>query len=94
MAGRSHRIWPWLVQVGWHRGVWYTPRWVDVLLFPDNQPSAVEVLQDYQKLSIGDLCRMARRRPMSRGMMRGLAPPRHATTGAAAISAAGTEPDG
>jgi hypothetical protein len=20
-------IWPWLVQMGWHRGQWYTARW-------------------------------------------------------------------
>ena len=33
------RVWPWLTQVGWHRAGWYTPRWVDVLLFPDNAPS-------------------------------------------------------
>ncbi len=34
------QVWPWLTQVGWHRGGWYTPRWVDRLLFPDNQASA------------------------------------------------------
>ena len=32
-------IWPWLTQMGWHRGGWYTPRWVDRLLFPANWPS-------------------------------------------------------
>jgi hypothetical protein len=34
------QVWPWMTQVGWHRGGWYTPRWVDQLLFPDNWPSA------------------------------------------------------
>jgi hypothetical protein len=34
------RVWPWLTQVGWHRAGWYTPRWVDRLLFPANWPSA------------------------------------------------------
>lgn len=34
------QVWPWMTQVGWHRGGWYTPRWVDRLLFPDNWPSA------------------------------------------------------
>jgi hypothetical protein len=34
------QVWPWLTQVGWHRGGWYTPQWVDRLLFPDNWPSA------------------------------------------------------
>jgi hypothetical protein len=33
------RIWPWLTQMGWHRGGYYTPGWVDRWLFPDNQPS-------------------------------------------------------
>ena len=32
-------VWPWLTQAGWHLGGWYTPRWVDRLLFPDNWPS-------------------------------------------------------
>lgn len=32
-------VWPWLTQMGWHRGGYYTPRWVDRLLFPANQPS-------------------------------------------------------
>jgi len=34
------QVWPWMTQVGWHRAGWYTPRWVDRLLFPDNWPSA------------------------------------------------------
>ncbi len=33
-------VWPWLTQVGWHRAGWYTPRWVDQLLFPANWASA------------------------------------------------------
>jgi hypothetical protein len=48
------RIWPWLVQVGWHRGGWYTPRWVDALLFPDNWPSSRQILDNYQTLEVGD----------------------------------------
>lgn len=32
-------VWPWLTQMGWHRGGYYTPRWVDRLLFPGNAPS-------------------------------------------------------
>jgi len=32
-------VWPWLTQMGWHRGGYYTPRWVDRLLFPANLPS-------------------------------------------------------
>ena len=48
------QIWPWLVQFGWHRGGWYTPRWVDVLLFPNNWPSAQDILEDHQTLDVGD----------------------------------------
>jgi hypothetical protein len=47
-------VWRWLVQVGWHRAGWYTPRWVDVLLFPDNLPSASRLLEDHQQLVVGD----------------------------------------
>ena len=36
-------VWPWMTQVGWHRAGWYTPRWVDRLLFPDNWPSATHL---------------------------------------------------
>ncbi|QBR91796.1 hypothetical protein [Nocardioides euryhalodurans] len=35
----AERIWPWLSQLGWHLGGFYTPSWVDRLLFPDNWPS-------------------------------------------------------
>jgi hypothetical protein len=37
-AGREE-VWPWLTQMGWHLGGWYTPTWVDRLLFPDNWAS-------------------------------------------------------
>ena len=32
-------VWPWLTQMGWHLGGYYTPEWVDRLLFPQNWPS-------------------------------------------------------
>jgi hypothetical protein len=47
-------VWPWLVQMGWHRGGWYTARWVDRLLFPDNAPSAQHLLPELQRLAVGD----------------------------------------
>ena len=40
------RVWPWLAQMGWHRGGWYTARWVDALLFPANRPSAERIMPD------------------------------------------------
>jgi hypothetical protein len=47
-------VWPWLVQMGWGRGGWYTARWVDRLLFPKNGPSADTIVPDFQHLEIGD----------------------------------------
>ncbi len=47
-------VWPWLVQMGWGRGGWYTARWVDRLLFPDNGPSANAVVAELQGLAVGD----------------------------------------
>jgi hypothetical protein len=47
-------VWPWLVQMGWGRGGWYTARWVDTLLFPDNGPSADRLIPAWQRLKVGD----------------------------------------
>lgn len=48
------RVWPWLVQMGWGRGQWYTARWVDRLLFPDNGPCAERPVPEWQDLKVGD----------------------------------------
>jgi hypothetical protein len=48
------RVWPWLVQMGWGRGQWYTARWVDVLFFPGNRPSAERLVPEWQELQVGD----------------------------------------
>jgi hypothetical protein len=50
-------VWPWLVQMGWHRGGWYTARWVDRLLFPANWPSADRILPELQELHVGGFIR-------------------------------------
>lgn len=47
-------VWPWLVQMGWGRAGWYTARWVDRLLFPNNGPAAEEILPQWQDLKVGD----------------------------------------
>jgi hypothetical protein len=39
VAAAREEVWPWLTQMGWHLGGWYTPHWVDRLLFPDNWAS-------------------------------------------------------
>jgi hypothetical protein len=52
----AHRVWPWLLQMGWHRAGWYTPRLVDRLLFPANRPSATRLIRGLQQqpLQVGD----------------------------------------
>ena len=60
-------IWPWLVQVGYHRGGWYIDKWTDrieqqyfwPLLVPKEargiwKPPADEILPEFQNLKIGD----------------------------------------
>ncbi len=60
-------IWPWLVQVGYHRGGWYIDKWTDrleqqyfwPLLVPPEargtwQPPADEILPEFQNLNTGD----------------------------------------
>lgn len=40
IAAPPESVWPWLTQLGWHLGGYYTPAWVDRVLFPGNWPSA------------------------------------------------------
>ncbi len=54
IAAPPEHVWPWLVQMGWHRGGWYTARWVDRLLFPRNAPSIEWIVPAWQDLAVGD----------------------------------------
>ncbi len=49
-------IWPWLVQMGFptHRAGWYTPFWLDRLLFGIKARSADMVVPGLQNLAVGD----------------------------------------
>ena len=47
-------IWPWLIQMGWHQGGWYTKRWVDRVLFPANWAAAERLLPEFQNRKVGD----------------------------------------
>ena len=56
------RVWPWLVQMGYGRGGWYTPQWVDLFanrwVFGIRHPfpaSADRLLPEYQHVAVGDL---------------------------------------
>ena len=55
ITATPEEVWPWLVQMGWHRGGFYTYRWVDRLLFPANAPSTDTIMPEYQDLEVGDL---------------------------------------
>ncbi|MDO8362698.1 MAG: hypothetical protein Q7V88_07365 [Actinomycetota bacterium] len=46
-------VWPWLAQMGWHRGGWYTSAWVDRLFFPANWPSADHLEPQLQQIGLG-----------------------------------------
>jgi len=55
-------VWPWLAQMGYGRGGWYTPQWVDLFanrwVFGVKHPfpaSASRLLPQYQHVAVGDL---------------------------------------
>jgi hypothetical protein len=55
IAATPVAIWPWLTQIGWHRAGYYTPEWVDRLLFPGNWPSIDRIDPSLaRELSVGD----------------------------------------
>ena len=70
-------IWPWLVQMGWHRAGWYTARWVDVLLFPANEASADRIHDEWQGLAVGDVVPDGAPETECYFVVRELEPPRH-----------------
>lgn len=56
------RVWPWLAQMGYGRGGWYTPEWVDLFanrwVFGVKHPfpaSTSRLLPEYQHVAVGDL---------------------------------------
>jgi hypothetical protein len=55
ISAGPERIWPWLVQIGFGRGGWYSYDWVD----NDDRPSADQILPEFQHLEVGDRVLMA-----------------------------------
>lgn len=68
IAASPHEIWPWLKQMGYHRGGWYIDTWWDKAIqqhfwprvVPQEargtyKPPAWEILPEYQALAIGDI---------------------------------------
>jgi hypothetical protein len=52
----AERIWPWISQMGWRLGGYYTPGWVDRFLFPNNW-SSLDALDPrlVRDLKVGDI---------------------------------------
>jgi hypothetical protein len=50
-------VWPWVVQMGYptHRAGWYTPHWLDELMWGERPRSADEIRPDLQGLKVGDM---------------------------------------
>jgi hypothetical protein len=48
-------VWPWVVQVGYHRGGWYTNARLDKLIWHIENPSADRILPEFQLLKVGDI---------------------------------------
>jgi hypothetical protein len=68
MSATPEEIWPWLVQVGYHRGGWYVDTWWDEFeqrhfwprVVPPEargtyEPPAEAILPEYQGLKVGDI---------------------------------------
>lgn len=52
LPGTAHELWPWLVQLGKHRGGWYMPRVVEMFL-PLGGRAARELRPAYAELDVG-----------------------------------------
>jgi hypothetical protein len=57
-------IWPWLVQIGYHRAGWYSHDWIHRLLgvagsVDDPRRSADRIVPELQDLAVGDLIEIA-----------------------------------
>jgi hypothetical protein len=50
-------VWPWVVQMGYptHRVGWYTPHWLDELMWGERPHSADEIRPELQDLKVGDM---------------------------------------
>ncbi|NDJ77630.1 MAG: hypothetical protein GYB65_15370 [Chloroflexi bacterium] len=59
----AERVWPWLVQIGYERGGWYSydglQRLVGVAKYVDGHKSANRIVPELQQLQVGDPIRLA-----------------------------------
>jgi uncharacterized protein YndB with AHSA1/START domain len=55
IAAPADAVWPWLVQMGYHRAGWYTNERIDHLVWRVDNPNAEEILPQFQQLEVGDV---------------------------------------
>lgn len=48
-------VWPWLVQMGYGRGGWYTSERFDRIVWRIDNPSSETILPEWQDLAVGDI---------------------------------------
>jgi hypothetical protein len=50
-------VWPWVVQMGYptHRAGWYTPHWLDELMWGERPRGADAIRPELQDLKVGDM---------------------------------------
>jgi hypothetical protein len=56
IAAPPAAVWPWIVQMGYptHRAGWYTPHWLDELMWGERPRSADRIVPELQGLQVGD----------------------------------------
>lgn len=55
IQARPSQIWPWLVQMGYGRGGWYTNLRVDHLVWGTDTENADEIVPEFLDLTVGDV---------------------------------------
>ena len=55
LDAEAAEIWPWLVQMGFGRGGWYTSERFDRLVWRIANPSAETILEEWQQLAVGEI---------------------------------------
>jgi hypothetical protein len=55
IAARPSEIWPWLVQMGFGRGGFYVPEWVDRLVWRVPAANSGVLLPQYAHIAVGDV---------------------------------------
>jgi len=55
IAAPPSAVWPWIVQMGYHRAGWYTYPWVDRFVWHIDNPSADRIIERFQDVAVDDV---------------------------------------